>query len=204
MQFEDLEAERYTAKASCILPMFSQVSLDEYTTYVRATGYQRITAAELLSTARQKRTYVEVSLEPFGLNIHPDSADMHRAEMEMLQEPTHNTILASNLEVAKCLAPTKKHVFEEVYKILARINRSENKEFAFYCTGANTLIVHAKTYSGKTSRNAIGMECIRKLYTLDGVRSVQIVNSHPPYIEVSDSFLIFSRLWRSLIIHRLN
>jgi hypothetical protein len=191
MQHADLGAERYTASASCILPMFSQIDLDQYTSFYRVTGYQRITACDMLSTARLKKTYVEINIEPFGLNIYSDCADMQKAELDHLAEPVQNSVLSSNMELAKASAPENKTIFEIVARTLSRANRSENKDFAFYCVGANTIIAHIKTYNSKTGQNAIGMECIRKLYSVDGVKSVQVVNSHPPYIEVTSRVYFF-------------
>ena len=176
---------RFSAEDTCILPMTCEVQTSDYSSFTTVTGFRCVTVREMLCQARHTNTYVEVVLDSFGINVHDDAAAKCREEIALLDESaSRSPILAAASDRLALAAPAREPVFSKIFHCLWRLNRSDNKECVIYYAFSDTLVVHLRTYQGLGGRAAIGMECLRRLSSIDGVRTVTVVGSTAPYLEV--------------------
>ena len=181
------DAELYTSAGSCVLLMFSEVPLDEYSSFTRATGYKRVAVRDLIAHAKTKTSYVEVSIAPFGINIFSDLQANLAAETELLVQSHgfNNPLVQSTFSaIVRAASATIAPVIESLSRSFIRANRDTNTPTVFFHAGTNTLVIHLRAYSGLGGRNALGMECLKRALSVPGVKSINIVSARIPYIEV--------------------
>ena len=178
-------AELFTSPGSCILPMYSKVQLDEYTSYTRVGGYKRVSAYELVSQARTKSLYAEVNIAPFGVNLFSDLPQNIAAETGLLQARLQNHGMQTALGQIMHTAPAEiRPSIEAIYVIFSRANQGQNDHVISYYASTNMIIIHLKSYAGLGGRNAIGMECLKRALSIPGIKNVTIVSARTPYIQV--------------------
>jgi hypothetical protein len=165
--------------------------------YDAVTGYPNIYARELLGYAREKNLYTEIVWAPrFAVHVYTGYGDRLRAaEVAKLDAVYDGSLMACAIRDARegslLLAPYTQ-ALDAIGRALYLIGGGgRDKTVSVHVHGrVPRIVINVETYDGH--RNAIGTECLDRLYRINGVRDVIIGSQRAPGLGI---YLWVSCMW---------
>lgn len=198
---KQIQFEKYTQPNGCSSIEVRQLEAPK-TFYYQCVGYPRITSPELLDHAKLVGYYTEVNINPLGINVFTSNSVFEKHARSDSFEYTEKLSPVFRASVSEALnACPKEH--QKLGSLIASKLSNFNTKLPtnpqsgvkplyppfHYTEFPNAFIVMIDNFNGFDERNAIDLDTIRSIHEIEGVKSVDIVDSGDfIYMEVSKMY----------------